>query len=105
MRITGLSPAAEVAAYRIATEAVLNAQRHGGADEVDVSMHLDGVTLVVEVVDRGSGMDGAPAGVGIESMRERAVELGGLLELTETPGGGVTARATLPDALAHVEAR
>ena len=38
-------------------------------------------------------------------MRQRAAELGGSLDLTETPGGGVTVRATLPDALTHVEAR
>ena len=104
-RITRVSPAAEVAAYRIAAEAVLNAQRHGRADEVDLSMRLDGSTLVVEVVDHGCGLDGAPSGVGLASMRERAVELGGSLVLTDTAGGGVTVRALLPDARQQVDAR
>jgi signal transduction histidine kinase len=103
--VIGLSAASEVAAYRIATEAILNAQRHGHADRVDLAVRLDGAALVVEVVDHGCGLGGAPAGVGLASMRERAVELGGSLVLSETPGGGVTVRATLPDAGLQVEAR
>ena len=100
-----LSAAAQVAAYRIATEAVLNAQRHARADVVDLGLHLDGDTLLVEVVDHGPGLADAPTGVGLESMRNRAAELGGTLELEETPGGGLTVRARIPDAVAPAGAR
>ena len=63
--VPGLSAAAQVAAYRIATEAVLNAQRHGHAEVVDLTIRLDGDTLVVDVVDHGPGLGDARTGVGL----------------------------------------
>ena len=103
VRLTGdvpdcLSPAVEVAAYRIAAEAVVNAQRHGDADVVDVGMNKTPDGLTVEVVDQGRGMSGSAQGVGLRSMRVRAEELGGSFECVDTPGGGMTVRATLPEA-------
>jgi signal transduction histidine kinase len=103
--VPDLSPAAQVAAYRIATEAVLNAQRHAHADVVDLTLRLDGDTLVVGVVDHGPGLGDARTGVGLRSMRERAVELGGTLKLEGTPGGGLTVTATIPGAVASAGAR
>lgn len=100
----GLSPAVEVAAYRIAAEAVLNAHRHAQAHDIDVTVRL-GNGLELEILDHGTGMGDVPAGVGLRSMRERAAELGGTVEFRETPGGGVTVWAALPDAGGHVEAR
>ena len=99
-----LSPAVEVAAYRIAAEAVVNAQRHGAADEVDVRISETPGGLTVEVVDHGSGMSGSTQGVGLRSMRQRAEELGGTFECVDTSGGGVTIRATLPEATEEIEA-
>ncbi|MEU9449236.1 histidine kinase [Streptomyces sp. NPDC048277] len=74
-----LPAAVEVAAYRIATEALTNAARHARASHVDLRIEI-GEGLRLEVRD-----DGAPAeeetewrpGVGITSMQERAAELGG----------------------------
>ncbi len=60
-----LSAATEVAAYRIAVEAVTNSVRHAGARTCCVSVVADGA-LHVEVVDDGSGIaEGAPSGVGL----------------------------------------
>ncbi|WP_136708903.1 sensor histidine kinase [Agromyces sp. H66] len=92
-----LSAAVEVAAYRIAQEAVANAMRHAGAGTVRVSLTATPDALVVEVEDDGSGMPAEPVeGVGSGSMRERAQELGGALQRTDRPGGGTIVRAELP---------
>lgn len=92
-----LPAAAEVAAYRIAVEAVTNAQRHSGADRCTVRLTRSGDELQVEVVDTGSGLaDDRRPGVGLSSMRERAEELGGTLEVGPDPGGGTVVRARLP---------
>jgi signal transduction histidine kinase len=89
--------AVEVAAYAIASEAFSNALRHGSATRITVSAQAADGALVVSVSDNGVGLPGRPrAGVGLTSMNERAVEVGGRLELLETPGGGTTVRAALP---------
>lgn len=89
--------AVEVAAYAIASEAFSNALRHAVAGTVRLRAAVRGRDLVVEVVDDGVGLPARPrAGVGTVSMRERAAEVGGRLEVVPTPGGGTTVRATLP---------
>jgi signal transduction histidine kinase len=92
-----LRAAVEVAAYRIAAEAVANAVRHAGASTCTVTLGLSGDDLLVEISDDGRGVpaDAVP-GVGSASMRERAAELGGTLDVTTAPGGGTTVRARLP---------
>ncbi|RXR25533.1 two-component sensor histidine kinase [Oerskovia turbata] len=95
------------AAYAIASEAVINASRHSGAAgcRVEVAAHppglpgtLDGWThLVVTCDDAGSGVgQDARAGVGTRSMRERAEELGGTLDITSLAPRGTRVRAVLP---------
>jgi signal transduction histidine kinase len=96
----GLPPlraAVEVAAYRIATEAVANAVRHADAAACRVSLAVSGDDLVVEITDDGRGVaaDAVP-GVGSTSMRERAAELGGTLDVLTGDGAGTTVRARLP---------
>ncbi|MEU4235432.1 histidine kinase [Nonomuraea sp. NPDC026600] len=83
-----LPAAVEVAAYRIATEAVTNTLRHGRAGTCRISLRLDGA-LHLEVRDDGDPAD-APwrHGVGIRSMHERAGELGGTLTAGPTDQGG-----------------
>ena len=93
--------AVEVAAYAIAAEAFGNALRHSAASRVVLAAYCvpsgtDG-EIVVSVSDNGVGMPPRPrAGVGLVSMRERASEVGGRLDVTDTPGGGTTVVATLP---------
>lgn len=94
----GDPPAAlEVAAYAIVSEAFSNALRHSAASRIMVSAHVEEAELVVAVVDNGIGLPARPrAGVGTVSMRDRAAEVGGVLDLCLTPGGGTTVRARLP---------
>lgn len=88
--------AVEVAAYAIAAEAFGNALRHSVASRITIAADVCDGQLVVSVSDNGIGMPSRPrAGVGLTSMRERAAEVGGRLEIMPTPGGGTTVRATL----------
>ncbi|GAA0735484.1 GAF domain-containing sensor histidine kinase [Dactylosporangium roseum] len=97
-----LPAATEVAAYRIALEALANARRHAGATAVRLRLRLDEGWLVLSVTDDGHGTTAvAPGatgtgGVGMHSMRERAEELGGTLSVTSSPAGTrVSARLPL----------
>lgn len=94
----GVLPAAvEVAAYRIAAEALTNVVRHSGASRAEVGLRVEGPGLLVEVVDDGVGIPAeVQAGVGLLSLRERAAELGGRTEVTCPATGGTTVRAWLP---------
>ncbi len=97
----------QVAIYHVAAEAVLNAHRHAGARRCSVRLARPDVDrLVLTITDDGAGVvEGSGAGIGLRSMRERSVELGGTLEVIpadlgrgttvrmELPGGGFEARA------------
>ncbi|MBJ7451377.1 MAG: hypothetical protein JHC71_04740 [Blastococcus sp.] len=92
-----LPAAVEVAAYRIASEALANVARHAGASRVDVRLERQDGALVVTVADDGVGIPpGAPAGVGLVSLRERAAELGGSCTVECPADGGTVVRAVLP---------
>ncbi|WP_076814409.1 sensor histidine kinase [Pseudofrankia asymbiotica] len=95
----GTLPAAtEVAAYRIVAEAVTNAVRHSACERCTVHVRQEPPWLVVEVVDDGVGLaaDAVP-GVGLQSIRERAGEVGGRLEVRRAAEGrGTVVRARLP---------
>jgi two-component system NarL family sensor kinase len=95
--LEGLPAAVEVAAYRIAAEALTNVVKHAGATTATVSMVAAGHTLDVEVTDDGRGIgEDVVAGVGLLSMRERAEELGGHCEVRCPEAGGTTVHAWLP---------
>ncbi|MET7395872.1 sensor histidine kinase [Dactylosporangium sp. NPDC005572] len=92
-----LPAAVEVAAYRIASEALANVARHAAARTCVVRFRRDGRTLLVEVADDGTGIaPGTPSGVGLVSLRERAAELGGRCEIECPATGGTVVRAYLP---------
>jgi two-component system, NarL family, sensor kinase len=91
-----LSAAVEVAAYRIATEAMMNAVRHARASSVTVDVHFDDC-LHLEIADDGVGLPTEyRAGVGITSMRERASELGGSCTIECRHPTGTLVRAVVP---------
>jgi two-component system, NarL family, sensor kinase len=91
-----LPAAVEAAAYRIATEAVVNAGRHAGASRVTVVLRAGTGGLEVGVDDDGAGEGPWVPGVGLTAMRERAEEVGGMLDTGPAPGGGGRVRAWLP---------
>jgi signal transduction histidine kinase len=91
-----LPAAVEVAAYRIAVEALTNTARHADATRCSIRL-ATGRDLTIEVIDDGRGLpDDLEAGVGITSMRERASELGGSLVVEPIAAGGTRVWAQIP---------
>lgn len=91
-----LSAAAEVACYRIAQEALTNVVRHSGAASCRLSLTVND-RIVLSVEDSGRGIrPNTPDGVGLTSMRNRAEELGGTLDITSTADHGTVVRASIP---------
>ncbi|WP_432954521.1 sensor histidine kinase [Micromonospora haikouensis] len=91
-----LPAAVEVAAYRIVGEALANVARHARARSCEVAVRR-GRALVIEVSDDGVGIVGPRAGgVGLDSMRERAAELGGECEVIGREPRGTLIRVRLP---------
>ncbi|MFI8091047.1 sensor histidine kinase [Streptomyces sp. NPDC086080] len=90
----------ELAAYRIAQEALTNVIRHARARHAAVSVGRaagdDGDRLTVEVTDDGIADGGPGEGFGLVGMRERAAAVGGRVEAGPVPGGGWRVRAELP---------
>ncbi|GAB1820016.1 sensor histidine kinase [Herbidospora sp. RD11066] len=96
--LADLPAAVEVAAYRIAQEALTNVRRHARATHVRVELRRDAEALRLVIADDGVGLPRERrAGVGLASMRERTAELGGLCLITGRPGEGTTVEVVLPD--------
>jgi two-component system, NarL family, sensor histidine kinase UhpB len=82
---------------RVIQEALTNARRHAGATNISVSLRVDGDDLVAEVSDDGRGFDPeTPPGVGLASMREPAVLIGGGLEIKSELQRGTSVRLRTP---------
>ena len=86
--LAALPPSVEVAAYRIATEALTNVVRHSDATRVALRLAVDGSTLTVTVTDDGRATGAWTPGVGLASMSARASEVGGACQAGPTGHGG-----------------
>lgn len=91
-----LPAAVEVAVYRIALEAITNCLHHAQASQCAVVLAVaDGLTLTVR--DDGVGLSpNGQTGIGLASMRERAVELGGTFQMESAVGEGTAVQVWLP---------
>ena len=95
--LVDLPAAVEVAAYRTACEAVTNVVRHAEATTCTTALELAAGTLTIRVSDDGVGVRSVTRpGIGMTSMRERAEELGGTLEVARADTGGTRVTAALP---------
>jgi PAS domain S-box-containing protein len=83
---------------RLVQEALTNVRRHAEASHVRVELGLDGGLAYVEVSDDGCGFDSerATTGMGRQSMRHRALELGGEFSVQSVPGEGTQVRFSIP---------
>jgi len=96
-----LSPDQEMAVFRIIQEALHNIIKHAAATHVDLAFARQSEGgWEITIADNGRGFDlGAAAtrvGSGLVSMRERAVIIGGTLDLTSHPGYGTKLTLTIP---------
>ncbi|MGW2044557.1 sensor histidine kinase [Streptomyces sp. NPDC001858] len=98
-------PAVGAAAYRIVQEALTNAVRHGGREDLAVGVRVqeEPGALRVTVTDDGAGAGTGPPGFGLVGMRERARSVGGTLEAgpRDDEGEGYEVRAVLPTGAAR----
>lgn len=81
--------------YRIVQEAVGNAVKHSGADEIKVIMTMNGEELVLEISDNGNFKSGSKKGLGLESIRRRAAAIGGNLEIFTHEKSGTTVKLSV----------
>lgn len=94
----------ETAIFRIAQEALTNVARYAQAQQVDINLHREDDTLLFTLTDDGSGFDpaevkvraAAGGSIGMLGMQERAVLLGGHLDIAAAPGQGCTVRLRCP---------
>ncbi len=87
--------AIEVAAYFVCAEALANAVKHARATRIAISGDLSAGVLRLTVTDDGVG--GAdPSGSGIQGLGDRMAAIGGVLEVSETQGGGTMVSAIVP---------
>ena len=94
-----LGPEVEEQLYRLGQEALANVVKHARASSATVRIAATDDIVTIEVTDDGRGFDPAAVGpehFGLRSMRGRAADLGGRLELTSAPGGGTVLRVQVP---------
>jgi signal transduction histidine kinase len=93
---------AEQAIYRIVQESLNNIVKHAGACDITITLDLQPEQLCLRVADDGKGFDPSSENylsnrhLGLTSMRERAAELGGALELRSRPGEGTEVIVVVP---------
>ncbi len=94
-----LSPAYSITLFRILQEALANVARHSEAHNVDIALDYEGETISLTVRDDGKGLPEDFAGrdtFGVLSMRERAVRLGGELNVSSRQSAGTEVLVRIP---------
>lgn len=93
-----VSPAVELAVFRVAQEALTNAARHARASTVEVALSLSNSRMHLVVSDNGAGLplDAAARGTGLAGMRERSELIGGQLTVESSPGKGTRVELAIP---------
>ncbi|CAL9348750.1 HAMP domain-containing sensor histidine kinase [Streptomyces sp. NPDC057838] len=94
--LPALAPETELVLYRVAQESLTNAARHADAGRVTVALRHAGDRVVLTVTDDGRGIEAPREGAGMRGMRERALLIGGSLDITPAPGTGTSVRLTAP---------
>jgi signal transduction histidine kinase len=97
---SSIPPDTAVCLYRIAQEGLSNAIKHAGARQAEVELSGTADSVSLRIVDHGRGFDPrevqGKSGLGLVSMRERALHLGGELTIDSQPSGGTRLHARVP---------
>jgi PAS domain S-box-containing protein len=95
-----VAPNVSTALFRMFQEALTNVARHAGATRTDVVLQKQQGGLALLVRDNGRGFDQVDPAVskslGLLGMRERAVSLGGRVNISSVPGKGTSVTAWIP---------
>lgn len=95
-----ITPDSAEALWRIAREALANAERHAAAASIDLTLEQNNGSLILRISDDGSGIppgrDIRAGHYGLVGMRERAAAQDGTLRIEERIGGGTVVEACLP---------
>jgi two-component system, NarL family, sensor kinase len=104
-----LPPTIEIAAYRIVAESLANVVKHANATHCRIGLTAHPTRpaqsrlLTLAVVDDENGFEeSARLGIGVDSMRERAEELGGTFHIGQTMPCGTRSRVRIPVAAGSV---
>ena len=94
-----LSELREANLLRIAQEALTNAVRHSGADRIQARLAYQPGSTALEIEDNGHGIsDLAREGFGVSGMRDRARQIGGLIDIRTQANGGTRVFVMVPNA-------
>jgi two-component system sensor histidine kinase UhpB len=96
--LPALSPEDELVVYRVAQESLVNVVRHARASRAELSLRAENGAVVLRVRDDGRGIDadGLRSGTGVRGMRERALLVGGELEVSPVAPHGTEVALRLP---------
>jgi signal transduction histidine kinase len=90
----------EVVLFRVAEEALRNAELHAAATQINLSLRRRAGRMVMTISDNGIGLDraerGAKVSTGLWQMRERLRSVGGRLAIRSPPAGGTLVIASAP---------
>jgi two-component system NarL family sensor kinase len=99
----GLPQVADTVLFRLAQEALANAERHAGASRIDIKLCADAEAVELQIRDDGAGFDAEHVarhpqrGIGLRNMLERMDAIGGRLDISSSAAGTtITARVPLP---------
>ncbi|WP_143033953.1 sensor histidine kinase [Paramicrobacterium humi] len=100
-----LSRDLEVVILRCAQEGLANIRKHAGATAVSLSLATERDFAVLVIRDDGRGLGGYrladEGGFGLVGMRDRLALVGGSLQVTDAPGGGVCLTVRVPHPSVH----
>ncbi len=87
--------------YRVAQEALCNVRKHSRATLVSIFLNWGADTISLTISDNGQGFlarrpKAAMEGFGLSSMRERALRIGGTIDICSTPRRGTEVRLKMP---------
>ena len=98
-----LHPVVRDEVYRIGREAITNAFRHAGAQNIEIETDYARSGLGLRIRDNGRGMDTHVSAQsyksghwGLRGMRERAQKIGGRLDVWSRPGAGTEIELRIP---------
>lgn len=94
-----MPPAIESTLYFCAAEAVNNAVRHSGADEIELFLRTAGGPrgrALLRVSDSGTGGASPELGSGLAGLADRAAAHGGTVRLSSPPGGPTVVEVEIP---------